>query len=117
MNKPYQNDLDFLRKELEHYGYIAAKAAQEHDIVRAEEFNSICMEIKMSLQTVKKRQEAVVLEYNSLPICKRYFLLRPLFQALEELSAKLTEADCPETARCLEHYISTVLIDLLYSDF
>ena len=42
MIKPYQNDINLLESELEHFTFVMQRAAQEHDETMTKYFSSLC---------------------------------------------------------------------------
>lgn len=112
MKKPYQNDIDFLKEELEHHEYIARKSAQEHNDVYAKEFERMCAEIRTAIGAVEKRQSTAVAEWTTLSPSKRRAIFLPLFTAIENAVEATKEKGCPEFAVYLEASLSNFLIDL-----
>lgn len=112
MVKPYQKDIDLLKKELEYHTFIAEKFSQEHDDENTQKFISLCAEIQTAITAMKARQAAAVSEWTSLPPSKQQLLLSPLFQAVEFTADNLTKNGCPEFAYALEQFLTNYLLDL-----
>lgn len=116
MEKPYEKDLNILRKELNHYTYIAKKFAQEHNINRAQEFESLCEELRTTIQILEQRQSTAISEWSALSEKRRQIIITPLLDAVERFANDVEKSGCPVFATYLEQSLSNYLSDLIDLD-
>lgn len=86
MDKPYQRDIELLRKELECYKYVADNCKKEHSEQFQRYLTTTCLELRYAIDTMEERQKIAVKELEVLPLRERERMLEPLFQAAEEIS-------------------------------
>lgn len=116
MEKPYEKDLNFLREELNHHTYIAKKFAQEHDTNRAQEFESLCEELRTTIKIVEQKQSTAISEWSALSEERRQIIIMPLLDAVEKFSNDVEKSGCPVFATYLEQFLSNYLSDLIDFD-
>lgn len=111
MQKPYQDDIEFLKMELEHHQYVATKFEQEHDI-HTTEFKAICEEIRAAIKIMENRQSIASSEWAALPPRQREFILMPLQNAIDLSISNVRRSGCQEYATYLEQYLYNFMMEL-----
>ena len=91
MDKPYQRDIELLRKELECYKYVADNCKKEHSEQFQRYLTTTCLELRYAIETMEERQKTAVKELEVLSLRERERMLEPLFQAAEELSGYIQQ--------------------------
>ena len=56
MDKPYQRDIELLRKELECYKYVADNCKKEHSEQFQRYLTTTCLELRYAIETMEERQ-------------------------------------------------------------
>ena len=67
MDKPYQRDIELLRKELECYKYVADNCKKEHSEQFQRYLTTTCLELRYAIDTMEERQKIAVKELEVLP--------------------------------------------------
>ena len=104
MDKPYQRDIELLRKELECYKYVADNCKKEHSEQFQRYLTTTCLE---------QRQKTAVKELEVLSLRERERMLEPLFQAAEEISDNAKGKSCQELSGYIQQFITGFLMDLV----
>lgn len=60
MDKPYQRDIELLRKELECYKYVADNCKKEHSEQFQRYLTTTCLELRYAIDTMEERQKIAV---------------------------------------------------------
>ena len=113
MDKPYQRDIELLRKELECYKYVADNCKKEHSEQFQRYLTTTCLELRYAIETMEERQKTAVKELEVLSLRERERMLEPLFQAADEISDNAKGKSCQELSGYIQQFITGFLMDLV----
>ena len=111
MDKPYQRDIELLRKELECYKYVADNCKKEHSEQFQRYLTTACLELRYAIETMEERQKTAVKELEVLSLRERERMLEPLFQAAEEISDNAKGKSCQELSGYIQQFITGFLME------